>query len=1390
MKKYIVMDAILISSFFINGTHCYAGNLDSSSTAGDIWYIDVSFPGYTPDPHCGEVFGDEIGTCAPGGEGYPVTVSDPIKLPKSSYPSGGIFTFAGVVLENAEYAAGDNIIYNSPGCPPTFELKLCQQVLLGLAPDGSNNGICGGGNNGDGGSNGVEGSCEKYLPNTVGEPVNVATGNMYHEQTDFQFSDLLKLTRTYNSYGDTFNNVTGYTPRFGNKWSFNFGTNLASFSGGIRILASSGKWRSYGGSVSAGYLPYPGTNGNIVYSSGTGGYTETLYDGTVNIFDSQGRLIRTVTPTGRFVTLDYSQANYIKVSDEFGRYILFHLNSSGYIDHVTDPSGRIYQYGYTGNDLTSVTFPDGSVKTYTYQSPDLLTSITLNGQSLAQWSYDSNNYCTSSSIDGVNNLVALSYNTPATGETTVTNSRNNSTVYTFQNILGIKKTGNVAGNCGCTTASATYDSAGNISSRTDKHGNITRYSNYDARGNPGVIMEAYSTINTRTRYFVYNPNTGAPALITQKSAIPFGGYSTYQQTFVYDGNNRLIASYKQGNTQDINGNPEFVDYSTSYSYNSHSQIVQKDDALGRRTIFGYYSTTYGNPDNGQLQTVTKYLDGAPSVTTFGNYSSGKAGWKIAQDNAVTDYVYDLRGRLLTSTEHTPAGKIRRTSYGYDAFGNVTSYLSPKGARYGMSYDSDNRLTEIRDALGNDISYGYDTESNIVTMQVYDSSGNLKQSLQRRYNADNRLSGIVFGAYSSTIGYDGNGNITAITDYLDHVTNLGYDALDRVNSLVLPPPSGTGPGISSSAAYDINDKPVTVTDGKQNSTDRVYDDFGRLVQTTDAESRVTRREYDAAGNLVKLRDPAGNVTGWQYDDFNLPETKTYADGHINTFTYNLDGTMHTKTNARGIIKTYTYDGDELTGVTYSDGVTPAVSYMNDPNYKRVASRTDGAGTWNYTYDANGRIHSVAGPWNDTTTYGYDTLGRIASEQVQGYDASNYVYDMLGRLSTVTTATRTFFYSYSGMNPLPASLSRPNGSVTHYTYDNIYRLSSISNQNSAGQVLTSNAFKYNNAHMITQETIFNNVSAVLGNSVKTYTYNNLNQITSSGYAYDADGNMTNGYTPDGYAFTASYDAENRLTNISYTDSNNVTHTASFIYSADNMIAKQVVDGVETRFVRDINFNNLQERDANNNVTRSYVWNPTAPGGIGGLLEMTQGGSQYDYLYDGKGNVSAVIDANQSIVASYAYNPFGRLLAKSGTLDQPYQFSTKPYYEGYGVVYYGYRFYNPTSMKWMTRDPAGEKADENLYRTMGNSAINFIDPYGRSWSSFWQWIKNFSGGVFYALIEEPASEFMQLAKPETGSYLISMQVYDWNRDHYPDYQIDPTLPPSQQLEKLQEMKKKCGN
>jgi hypothetical protein len=40
-------------------------------------------------------------------------------------------------------------------------------------------------------------------------------------------------------------------------------------------------------------------------------------------------------------------------------------------------------------------------------------------------------------------------------------------------------------------------------------------------------------------------------------------------------------------------------------------------------------------------------------------------------------------------------------------------------------------------------------------------------------------------------------------------------------------------------------------------------------------------------------------------------------------------------------------------------------------------------------------------------------------------------------------------------------------------------------------------------------------------------------------------------------------------------------------------------------------MQERDGSNNIIREYTWGPGI-GGIGGLLNMRQGGQDYNYLH----------------------------------------------------------------------------------------------------------------------------------------------------------------------------------
>jgi RHS repeat-associated protein len=156
-------------------------------------------------------------------------------------------------------------------------------------------------------------------------------------------------------------------------------------------------------------------------------------------------------------------------------------------------------------------------------------------------------------------------------------------------------------------------------------------------------------------------------------------------------------------------------------------------------------------------------------------------------------------------------------------------------------------------------------------------------------------------------------------------------------------------------------------------------------------------------------------------------------------------------------------------------------------------------------------------------------------------------------------------------------------------------------------------------------------------------------------------------------------------------------------------------ETRFIR-AGFLPIQERDGNNAVTREYTWGLNKGGGIGGLLNLNQGGQNYSYMYDGKGNVMGLIDSAEAVQASYRYDVFGNLKEKTGTLDQPFQFSTKRYDELTGLSNYGFRFYNPAIGRWMTRDPLGESGGINLYGFVGNNPINFVDPYGLAKGDWW--------------------------------------------------------------------------
>jgi len=54
---------------------------------------------------------------------------------------------------------------------------------------------------------------------------------------------------------------------------------------------------------------------------------------------------------------------------------------------------------------------------------------------------------------------------------------------------------------------------------------------------------------------------------------------------------------------------------------------------------------------------------------------------------------------------------------------------------------------------------------------------------------------------------------------------------------------------------------------------------------------------------------------------------------------------------------------------------------------------------------------------------------------------------------------------------------------------------------------------------------------------------------------------------------------------------------------------------------------------------------------------------------------------------------------------------------VTYYGYRWYDPVTGRWPSRDPIGEEGGVNLYGFVGNDGLNQWDYLGLDWEKYWK-------------------------------------------------------------------------
>ncbi|MBP7825197.1 MAG: RHS repeat-associated core domain-containing protein [Verrucomicrobia bacterium] len=233
------------------------------------------------------------------------------------------------------------------------------------------------------------------------------------------------------------------------------------------------------------------------------------------------------------------------------------------------------------------------------------------------------------------------------------------------------------------------------------------------------------------------------------------------------------------------------------------------------------------------------------------------------------------------------------------------------------------------------------------------------------------------------------------------------------------------------------------------------------------------------------------------------------------------------------------------------------------------------------------------------------------------------------------------------------------------------------------------------------------------------------TAEVFGYDADGNLIR----DGL-WDYTWDAENRLVK---QESLSEAPTASklkleFQYDSQGRRMQKLVSTnngsvyvaqYTNRFVYD-GWNLLASLNPASSVRQAYLWgldlsgSLQEAGGVSGLLAITDVSQGSHFCeYDGNGNVTALVKADGAgLTAQYEYGPFGELLRATGLMAKanPFRFSTKYQDDETDLLYSGYRYYDPSTGRWLSRDPIEEKGSGNLYAFVDGRPIDWVDTDGR--------------------------------------------------------------------------------
>jgi RHS repeat-associated protein len=123
----------------------------------------------------------------------------------------------------------------------------------------------------------------------------------------------------------------------------------------------------------------------------------------------------------------------------------------------------------------------------------------------------------------------------------------------------------------------------------------------------------------------------------------------------------------------------------------------------------------------------------------------------------------------------------------------------------------------------------------------------------------------------------------------------------------------------------------------------------------------------------------------------------------------------------------------------------------------------------------------------------------------------------------------------------------------------------------------------------------------------------------------------------------------------------------------------------------------------------------GGVDEIFSRTDGSGLFTPLKDALGSAVALVDPSGNLQTSYTYDPYGGTSVTGTTNGNEFQYTGRES-EGNGLYFYRARYYYPAIGRFISEDPVEFAGGVNFYAYVGNSPINFVDPFGLARGDWW--------------------------------------------------------------------------